>query len=69
MPELKVGKRFCKCGACGEMFNSPAPFDRHRISLSGGGRGCETIKKMLAEGFKKNAAGYWTFGEFNMEKK
>jgi len=59
MPELKVGKRFCKCGACKEYFNSVGAFDMHRISLRGGGRSCKPTKLMLGEGMSKNEAGYW----------
>ena len=59
MSGIKIGKRFCQCGECKELFNSPYPFDKHRIDLTSGVRGCKTKDEMLAAGFSKNSTGYW----------
>lgn len=52
MDKRKVGNRRCKCGACGEYFNSVYAFDKHRVGLYTDRR-CDTSKMV------KNQEGYW----------
>lgn len=49
---LAAGNARCKCGACGEYFNSVAAFDKHRI-------GEWTDRKCDVSKLEKNAQGYW----------
>lgn len=63
MPDLSPGSNRCQCTVCGEHFNSAGAFDKHRISLHGGARGCKTVKGMVGAGFIKNEAGFWITGK------
>ena len=57
LPKL-TGNR-CQCAACGELFNGLAGFDLHRIGPHNGLRTCLPVTAMIANGFDKNAAGFW----------
>lgn len=58
-PLLPVGKRFCRCGACGLYFNAPSPFDTHRVAGEDSGRRCLTVWEMKTRGMAKDAKGRW----------
>jgi len=50
----------CKCGACGELFNSVRAFDRHRTgSFQPLMRRCRTPKEMQALRMSRKRAGFW----------
>ncbi len=57
----------CSCRACGELFNSTAAFDKHRIGSSrqlrepatAPDRRCRTVEEMRAVGMATNARGRW----------
>lgn len=51
----------CRCGACGEAFNSTYAFDKHRQGPYTDRR-CLTPLAMADKGFEKNAAGFWISG-------
>ena len=56
-----------QCTVCGEMFNSSSAFERHRTGSYGkpgvpSKRRCLTVPEMLAKGYEKNAAFFWTRG-------
>lgn len=58
-PSPLIGDR-CRCGACGESFNSTFTFERHRVgTFEPLERCCLSVAQMLAQGFRKNKAGYW----------
>jgi len=53
-----------RCPACGQIFDSNAAFDAHRVGKFGrapdqGGRRCRTIPEMMQRGMAKNEAGHW----------
>jgi len=56
---MKLTGNRCQCTACGEHFNGVQPFDAHRIGEHGVNRHCMAVAQLLAEGFEKNAAGFW----------
>ena len=56
-PKL-TGNR-CQCTACGEYFSSERSFDRHRIGQFGIDRRCMTADAMTADGWARNARGFW----------
>jgi len=50
-----------QCPSCGEVFNSSAAFDRHRVPSQPGKpypRRCLTADEMDAQGMVRNAAGF-----------
>ncbi len=49
----------CQCTACGEYFSSERSFDRHRIGQFGIDRRCMTADAMTANGWMRNARGFW----------
>ncbi|MGH8147569.1 MAG: hypothetical protein ACREPY_14705 [Rhodanobacteraceae bacterium] len=62
-PKL-TGNR-CQCPTCGEYFNGVQGFDKHRTGDyakpgNPNTRRCLTVAQMRAEGFERNAAGFWT---------
>jgi len=57
MPRL-TGNR-CACTACGEYFSSERSFDRHRIGQFGTDRRCMSADAMTADGWARNARGFW----------
>ena len=62
-PKL-TGNR-CRCGACGDYFNSTSTFDRHRtgkfapLGVWPHSRRCLTPSEMEAKGWQRNSAGFW----------
>ncbi len=48
-----------QCGSCGELFNSSAAFDKHRMGDFGKDRRCRSQEEMRGKGMAKNAAGFW----------
>lgn len=52
---MKITGSRCKCGACGEYFNSVGAFDKHR-------RGKPTERYCDTSKLVKNNAGYWVTG-------
>jgi hypothetical protein len=63
-PRLTGGR--CQCPTCSEHFTSDRTFDRHRIGQFAkpgerrGTRRCLTVAEMVADGWVKNARGFWT---------
>jgi len=60
MEQLK-GQR-CRCGACGELFNSTWAFDRHRqgeYSLDANTRKCLAPMEMERAGWNLAAGKFW----------
>lgn len=57
-PHVKVTGNRCQCGRCGELFNSPAAFDKHRIG-DPNNRRCMSIIEMDEAGMETNYSGYW----------
>lgn len=57
-----VGNRLtgarCRCGGCGERFNSVSGFDRHRVGPPDARR-CLTPAELVAKGWLVNSAGFW----------
>jgi hypothetical protein len=52
----------CRCGACGQHFNSVSVFDRHRRGNyrdHGVHRRCLTPAEMRAKGWQVSGAGFW----------
>src|SRR6516165_8365228 len=52
----------CRCGACGELFNSVSVFDRHRVGPwtdKGVQRRCLSAEEMSARGWQTNVKGFW----------
>jgi hypothetical protein len=50
----------CRCGACGEVFNSTSAFDHHRTGTYRPlARRCLTIAEMAARGMLRNAQNFW----------
>lgn len=59
---MKLTGNHCRCGACGEFFNSTSVFDRHRVGAwcdHGRARRCQQIPEMEGRGWIRNAAGFW----------
>lgn len=56
---MKLTGNRCQCAACGKYFNGVQPFDAHRVGEHGVNRHCMSVAQLLAEGFEKNAAGFW----------
>lgn len=48
----------CKCGGCGEHFNSVSTFDAHRVG-SYAARRCLTVAEMTTRGWLRNTGGFW----------
>lgn len=55
----RVGSRRCRCSACGQYFNSPSTFDRHRVEPSRGIRSCLSLREMFSKGWLLDAARFW----------
>ncbi len=55
---LPVGSNICRCGGCGETFNSVGAFDSHR-SGDMDQRHCLTPEAMRAAGMLLNERGRW----------
>jgi hypothetical protein len=54
-----VGNR-CRCSACGEYFNHPSTFTKHRTGkYDPDTRRCLTVEEMTAKGWQLNPAAYW----------
>lgn len=49
----------CRCGGCGEYFNSLSSFDLHRAGIHGVGRYCRTPGEMLGMGMRRTDLGFW----------
>lgn len=57
----------CRCGGCGEVFNSLSAFDAHRVGpyrqwwepVAAPDRRCLTAEQMAAKGMALNVRGYW----------
>jgi len=57
---MKLTGSRCQCSACGEYFNRPSLFDRHRAgSYQPLARRCLSPDEMRAKGWRKNSAGFW----------
>ncbi len=57
-PKLR-GQR-CQCPACGELFNSAAGFDRHRVGpYQPMLRRCLTVAEMTERGMSRTERGFW----------
>lgn len=66
----------CRCGECGEHFNSTRAFDKHRKGdygnpgeKPGTGRWCLSEFGMEALGMAKNAGGFWVGHPESLEDK
>lgn len=67
---LAVTSQRCRCGSCGDFFNSVTAFDGHRVgpyrqlrdSPHAVDRRCLAPDEMTARGWQRNASGYWTTG-------
>lgn len=59
---LKAGGQRCRCGACGQYFNSVSVFDRHRVGAYSSSRRCLTATQMTERDWLRNASGFWTTG-------
>jgi hypothetical protein len=53
-----TGQR-CRCGACGELFNSTYSFDTHRVGRFEVDRRCQSAAEMIDAGMSRNAGGFW----------
>jgi len=49
----------CKCGGCGQRFNSVSAFDFHRAGVHGLDRHCRQPSAMRAIGMRVNDLGFW----------
>jgi hypothetical protein len=52
----------CKCGACGQLFNSVSVFDRHRVGPwkdRGIHRRCLNREEMIRGGWCVSKVGFW----------
>lgn len=58
-PRLPLYTDTCRCTGCGEYFNSPAAFDKHRVGEPGIDRRCWTPAEMRAHGMSKNDRDLW----------
>lgn len=58
--DLKLPNKtnYCKCTLCGEYFNSPAGFDKHRVG-GWNDRRCLSEIEMREINMDKNKKGYW----------
>jgi hypothetical protein len=55
----------CRCGACGEFFNSVSVFDAHRAGSwadRGAHRHCLTAEQLIARGYRLSPLGFWIRG-------
>lgn len=55
---MKLTGDRCRCGACGEYFNSTRAFDKHRVGPYES-RSCMTAEQMREKGMDVNARGFW----------
>lgn len=60
-PSSRLTGNRCRCGGCGEFFNSESVFTRHRAGPfePPGRRRCLTATEMSAKGWRCNGAGFW----------
>ncbi len=57
-PRRKLTGCRCRCGACGEHFNSVTAFDLHRAGTFEARR-CLAPAEMVAFGMSSTVAGFW----------
>jgi hypothetical protein len=60
LPRKRLRGDHCRCGTCGQEFNSTKAFDRHRVGdYADESRRCLSIAEMKSLGMVKNAGGWW----------
>jgi len=60
----KLTGRVCQCTVCGEVFNSEAGFNKHRIGTHGVDRRCMTPDAMREAGMALNSRMRWVGSAF-----
>ncbi len=61
---MKLTGRMCECTACGQVFNSEAGFNKHRVGTHGIDRHCLTPEEMVLAGMALNARMRWVGSPF-----
>lgn len=56
---MQLTGQMSQCRTCGEVFNSTAAFDKHRIGRHGIDRRCMTEAEMREAGMDHNRRGLW----------
>lgn len=67
MIAMKLTGSRCRCGKCGERFNSLSAFDAHRVGpyrqfsdpIDAPDRRCLAVAEMFRKGMGWNARGFW----------